>query len=135
MKGAIAVWAALFLGLNAWIVVLVMVAVVAGHIWPAQLGFHGGKGLATATGAALVFDFWLLVTVVLAAIIALAVLRQATPSGLVGVSLAPGLAALLGHSQVDVMGIALLALLILVAHRQNVRAAFAAARRPYGEGE
>jgi glycerol-3-phosphate acyltransferase PlsY len=135
LKGAIAVWAALFLGLNAWIVALVMVAVVAGHIWPAQLGFHGGKGLATAAGALLVLDFWVLATVVLVMAIAFAVLRQATPSGPVGAALAPGLAALLGHSREEVMGIALIALLILVAHRQDVRAVFAAARRPHGEGE
>lgn len=135
LKGAIAVGAALSLGLNAWIVLLVMVAVVAGHIWPAQLGFHGGKGLATAAGVTLMLDFWILVTVVLVMAIAFAVLRQATPSGLVGAALAPGLAALLGHSQVEVMGVGLIALLILAAHRQDVRAVFAAVRRPYGEGE
>ena len=34
-----------------------MLAVVAGHIWPAQLRFRGGKGVATSFGALLVFDY------------------------------------------------------------------------------
>ena len=36
---------------------LALLAVVAGHLWPAQLHFHGGKGVATSFGALLVFDY------------------------------------------------------------------------------
>ena len=32
-----------------------MVAVVAGHLWPLQLGFRGGKGIAASLGVALVY--------------------------------------------------------------------------------
>ena len=34
-----------------------MLAVVLGHLWPAQLRFQGGKGVATSLGALLVFDY------------------------------------------------------------------------------
>lgn len=56
LKGAAVIWAAKGLqadpGFPAWLAPLV----VAGHIWPVQLGFRGGKGLATALGAMLGLD-------------------------------------------------------------------------------
>src|ERR1041385_2406821 len=59
-KGALAVWAAHHFTKDERIVALAMVAVVAGHIWPAQLRFHGGKGMATSLGALLVYDYHLI---------------------------------------------------------------------------
>jgi glycerol-3-phosphate acyltransferase PlsY len=52
-KGALAVWAADRLLPNDWIGGVAFLFVLAGHIWPAQLGFRGGKGVATAMGCTL----------------------------------------------------------------------------------
>src|SRR5438876_12400826 len=43
-KGVFAVWLARYFQLNPTGTVLTMVAVAIGHIWPAQLWFHGGRG-------------------------------------------------------------------------------------------
>src|SRR2546422_10075017 len=56
-KGLFAVWLARYFQLNPTSTVLTMVAVAIGHIWPAQLWFHGGKGVATSLGALLMFDY------------------------------------------------------------------------------
>ena len=57
LKGAGVIWIARATGFHpAWIPVLVP-CVVAGHIWPAQLGFRGGKGLVTALGAFIGLDW------------------------------------------------------------------------------
>lgn len=52
-RGWLAMWFALRAGLEGWWVTAAGLAVVAGHIWPVQLGFRGGKGMATAWGAEL----------------------------------------------------------------------------------
>src|SRR5687767_9587168 len=47
LKGALAVAVGVYAGLAPWLLGVVMLAVVLGHIFPVQLGFRGGKGLAT----------------------------------------------------------------------------------------
>src|SRR6266511_3032112 len=55
-KGLFAVWLARYFQLKPTGVMLVMIAVSAGHIWPVQLWFRGGKGVATSLGALMMFD-------------------------------------------------------------------------------
>ena len=133
-KGAIAVGAALLLGLEDWAVLLVIAAVAAGHVWPAQLGFQGGKGLATVMGAVLVMDFRLVLVAYVVAAITLGLTGRVTIGGLVAVGLTPVVAVLMGHSHADVTGLSLLAALIFFTHRENVRSVLREARWPSGEG-
>ncbi len=133
-KGALAVGAAVLFGLEPWAVLLVVAAVVAGHIWPVQLRFRGGKGLATVMGAVLVFDYRLVLVAFVVAAITLGLTRQITVGGLVAVLLTPPIAALTGHSHTDVIGLSLLAALILFAHRENIQSVVREARGASSEG-
>lgn len=56
-KGLVAVWLASVLTRQHWVITASLLAVVIGHIWPVQLGFNGGKGIATAFGGGLFFDW------------------------------------------------------------------------------
>jgi acyl phosphate:glycerol-3-phosphate acyltransferase len=54
-KGALAIYAAQRLGLDAIWICVAGFAAVAGHNWPVLLGFRGGKGAATIMGVLLAF--------------------------------------------------------------------------------
>jgi glycerol-3-phosphate acyltransferase PlsY len=49
-KGALAVALAAAIDRSDWSAGVAFLFIVLGHIWPAQLGFRGGKGVATAIG-------------------------------------------------------------------------------------
>ena len=120
-KGALAVWIASYFALGSTAMMLIILAVVAGHIWPVQLGFRGGKGLATALGSVLVLDYRIALVVIVAALILLALLREPVPSGLLSVAMAPGVAILIGHKPDIVLGMGILAIVLFFAHRSNIR--------------
>jgi glycerol-3-phosphate acyltransferase PlsY len=132
-KGAIPVFAALMLDMEPWAVMAVFIAVVAGHLWPAQLGFRGGKGLATTMGAMLVLDYRVLLAAFAVAGLGWLVSRNATGSGLAAVVLSPVAALVAGHDPVTAGTLAILAAVILFAHRTNLRAMFQGTRTPAGE--
>lgn len=124
IKGMVAVWLAFFFELNLWAVMLTMIAVVAGHIWPVQLGFRGGKGLATALGVLLVLDPWYALIILLLSGLVLILSRHVILAGMIGVVAAPVLSILVGHPLPILVGITILVLLILAAHRTNIQALF-----------
>ncbi len=118
-KGAGAVWLARHFLDDPRLTGLAMLAVVFGHIWPVQLGFRGGKGVATSLGALAVYDFRLgLAFIALAALFAL--FGRITPAGLVAFALLPAAAKLLERGPLEIIIIAALAGMILFAHRKNL---------------
>lgn len=137
-KGALAVWATRhFCAVDALLAIAVL-AVVAGHIWPAQLKFHGGKGMATAMGTLWVLDYRLVVGVGLAFILPWVLLRKTVLPGLFGVCLLPLMGFYLGHSPALNLGLTFLAILVLAAHRKNLGvevSRFVAARHPTVKGK
>ena len=120
LKGVIAIELAIWFKLEPWALALVMIAVLAGHVWPFQLGFKGGKGLSAAFGAVLMFDYRIaLLTAILALVLLLVSRREFL--FLTGIASSPVIAFTLGHRWEIVAGIAVLVMIILFAHRENFR--------------
>lgn len=124
-KGAIPVALTRLLGLEPWAVLAVGFAVVVGHVWPVQLGFRGGKGLATTMGVVIALDFTLVLAAFVIAGIAWLASRNLTASGLIGATLTPLVAVLTGHPQINAIALVIFAALIIFNHRVNLRAMFA----------
>ncbi len=119
-KGVLTVLIAHYFGLTLTGVFLAIHAVVAGHIWPLQLGFRGGKGIATAFGALLSLDPKLAAALVLIAAAGAGLCRKFTPSGLLAISLSPIVAAAMNRPPASVLALTTLSIMILFAHRRNL---------------
>jgi len=119
-KGTFAVWAASHWTRDPHYLALAMIAVVVGHIWPAQLRFHGGKGVATYLGALLLYDYHLTVAFVLLFVALFAFVRKSVLPGLFAFVCLPLVSYYLKRDSVEALELSLLAGLILVAHRKNL---------------
>lgn len=120
-KGMAAVLLARSLSMPEWTVLTCVLGVTTGHIFPLQLGFRGGKGVAAAVGAITILD-WRLVVVLLAPFVLLLICtRRFVLSGLGAILLLPLATLLVRHSPRDALWLTAPTLLILWAHRQNLR--------------
>jgi glycerol-3-phosphate acyltransferase PlsY len=130
-KGALAVWVARHFTGDDRLASMAMVVVVAGHIWPAQLRFHGGKGMATSLGAIMVYDPRLALAFPVLFLCGLIVLRRTILPGLFALTCLPLVSLMLDRQASEAFWLSALAALVLVGHRRNLTEEIAhlAARR------
>ena len=120
-KGALVAGCARWLDVSAAWAFGVGLAVIVGHVWPIQLGFRGGKGVAPMLGAWLVLAPLALAPCLLAAVVALAGLRRWVIAGLCGLAVLPvSTWWVTGDTMAGIFGGAVLAIL-LHTHRAHLR--------------
>lgn len=119
-KGVLAVWAADRFTSDSLLPPLAMLCVVAGHIWPVQLRFQGGKGVATSLGALLIYDYRLAVAYAFFFLGGLALIRKTILPGLFAFACLPLTDYWLHRDGLKLLVIAILAGMILFAHRKNL---------------
>jgi glycerol-3-phosphate acyltransferase PlsY len=113
-----------------------LLAVVAGHVWPVQLGFRGGKGVSTSLAGLLIYD-WRLAVIYIAAFVAiLALMRRTVAASLIGFALLPWMYYWwLAGDEKQIWGISVLAALIILAHHRNIMEGFSELWSRRGAGE
>ncbi len=129
-KGMVALWLARSLALDHWQLFVVLVVVTAGHIWPAQLGFRGGKGFATLAGGVILLEPVLFLAGLLLSLVFLSFVRRTTKAGLLALACSPVIMAIERscHGQPwfspELIIYCLLVVMVLYAHRSNIRKEF-----------
>lgn len=123
-KGIVAVLLARHYGASETIIACVCFAVIVGHIWPVWLGFRGGRGIATAIGAYLAYDYHLAL-LLLAITLLLALFRRGvTLSGLAAFALLPLVVYALDQPGHTIATLTASSAIILYAHRERIRTVF-----------
>lgn len=127
-KGAAAAWTARQAGLDSLAAGLAVIAVVGGHVWPVQLGFRGGKGIAPSLGAFVVYDPRIVIAIAAVFAVGYPLLRRFMICGLIGYAATPLILLPLGVPGGVIATVAAVVAIVLVAHRADLRAAVASAR-------
>jgi len=132
LKGVLAVAGAQKLALSPTAMVLTIVAVVAGHIWPMQLRGLGGKGIAVSVGALFAYDPILVLCQIVVMVPVIVILRSVTLSGMLAFAVGPFVAFLCGLEHAEVVAMSLVAIVVVMAHRKNIREEIAGIVHPSG---
>lgn len=119
-KGALAVWATKHFFDDYRLMGFAMLSVVMGHIWPVQLGFRGGKGVATSLGAMVIYDFHLALAFLALSLGLFIISRRITLSGLLAYALLPLAVTFMEPRALRAVVVSLLAGMILLSHRKNL---------------
>lgn len=98
-----------------------LIAVVLGHIFPIQLGFKGGKGIATLAGALLAYNPFLMLVVLLLFAVFFVIIRKKTPAALIVLALLPVFMSVYRYPLREIGAIALINLIVIFANRDNLR--------------
>jgi len=125
-KGGMAVWLTQRLTQNQTLALLALIAVAIGHVWPAQLGFRGGKGIAASLSGLLQYDPFLTGVYLLLFGAGFSLTHRSVGSSLLAYALLPLASFLAKQDTAHVCGMAVLAAFIAVAHTQNIAAAWRA---------
>jgi glycerol-3-phosphate acyltransferase PlsY len=120
-KGAAAVPLAMLFGPALPMAAIGAVAAVLGHLFPPWLGFRGGKGVATTLGALLALAWPVGLLVCATWLVAAFLFRYSSLAALIAAVLAPVYAYLLGLEPIFVWCIALLAVMVVLRHHENIR--------------
>jgi acyl phosphate:glycerol-3-phosphate acyltransferase len=125
-KGALAVWLARAMAHDDFSAALAVPAVVAGHLWPAQLKFRGGKGITTSLSALLVFDYRLALTLAVLFAITFVFSRKTLLPAMFAFICLPAVCWFFIRDNFTIAVTTALSVAILFAHRRNLGEEFSA---------
>lgn len=121
-KGVIVVIIGRYLGLSNTVLLIAMFAVVIGHMFPIQLNFKGGKGIATFIGVLIAYNYLYTLIIVITFIPIYIIIRKFTISGLISIISLPLIIFIIDYPARVRDGFVLLAFafIIILRHKKNI---------------
>ena len=120
-KGWAAVLAARMFGLAEEMVALVGFMAFLGHVFPVWLGFRGGKGVATAAGVLIAFDWRIGLAVIVVWITMAVVSRYSSLAALTAALFAPAAAWYIAAGGPVFWAVTAMSVLLVMRHHSNIR--------------
>lgn len=121
LKGVIVVLLCRYLKISDIITLLCIFLVIAGHIFPFQLKFKGGKGMSTMLGAFLTYDPLFIILAIITFAVLFPFVRKYTITSLFALLLLPLEMQLTGYAWYQVLLILMSVVIIAVACRSNLK--------------
>ncbi|WP_033707444.1 glycerol-3-phosphate 1-O-acyltransferase PlsY [Bacillus mycoides] len=118
IKGAIVVCIAKYLFEDATFVMLTLLAVIIGHIYPILFKGKGGKGISTFIGGLIAFDYLITLTLIGIFIVFYVIFKGFTKPGLITIACLPICMIFYSYSSVTTILSVLIILLILYVNRE-----------------
>jgi glycerol-3-phosphate acyltransferase PlsY len=135
LKGFLPVWLAMRFGFPETVVSAAGLAAFLGHLFPLYLRFHGGKGIATALGILLALNY---LAVLIELLVFAGILwrwRYVSLASVVCAALAPFFLFAFRSPEPCVILAAVIALLAIIRHRENIKRLLAGTENRLGEKE
>lgn len=121
LKGAITVGLAQYFELSSWMVGLIAIATLIGHVFPIYYGFKGGKGVATAAGILFMFS-WVMGLIVLAIwLIVFLIWRYSSLAAIIAGSLSPVIGFFYGIDFYELIASSMIAFILILRHIENIK--------------
>lgn len=122
LKGSAIIYGAQLLQYDVSRVWICAIAVVAGHIWPIQLQFRGGKGAATLIGVLAVMDAGLLWPLLGVFLVSFVLIRRFGIAGVIAFLALPVGAGLRGYPLLDILLSIVMTIIVVAAYRDHMAA-------------
>ena len=100
---------------------LCIIALACGHIWPVQLRFRGGKGIAVVMGFIGIWNFYMFLVIAIIVVIGYLLLRKFTISGLIGLLSIPFYGLIFHYDYKIIFLLLFLTGIIYIAHLENLK--------------
>ncbi|MCM3744716.1 glycerol-3-phosphate acyltransferase [Sporosarcina luteola] len=120
LKGAIIVLIAKWMGMDEWLQLVCVLAVMAGHIYPVLHKFRGGQGVSAFIGGMLAFNPLVVTCFVVVFLLFYPILRNFSIAGLSAMALSPLFLFGLTKEWPQTVIAILVVLLLLFAHRKDL---------------
>lgn len=119
-KGSAIIYGARILDYDQPLIWICAIALVAGHIWPIQLQFKGGKGAATLIGILVVLDAYLLWPLLIIFLTSFVILRKFGIAGALAFFTLPFVVWLRGYEPLSVILSIILTLIVIFAYCDHI---------------